>query len=115
MKKKIYVAGPYRVPDPVENTNIAIRMADKLADLGFSPFCPHAATMFWHVVCPRPEQFWLDYDNEWLPVCDGLLRLPGYSKGADAEVRLAESLAKPVFYSLQELVSWNANVWQMGS
>lgn len=110
-RRRVYVAGPYRHPDPVENTHRAIKAGDQLWELGFAPFIPHAATMAWHLVCPRPEAEWLEYDNQFLAVCDGLLRLPGFSAGADAEVKLAESLAIPVFYNVQELLDWKRDVW----
>jgi hypothetical protein len=40
---------------------------------------------------------------EWLAVCDCVLRLPGESKGADAEVKFAQEIGKPVYYSIAEL------------
>lgn len=102
--KYVYVAGPYRKPDPVENTHNAVRVADQISDMGFVPFIPHAATLLWHIVVPHVEQYWLDYDNEWLAKCDALLRIPGESSGSDEEERLARSLGIPVCYSVEELL-----------
>lgn len=56
--------------------------------------------MLWHVICPRPEQYWLDYDIEWLKRCDALVRLPGESAGSDAEVAIARDLNIPVFFGV---------------
>ena len=58
----VYVAGPYTRPDPVENTNTTIRFATKLIDEGYvTPVVPHL-TLLWHMVAPRPLEFWYEYD-----------------------------------------------------
>jgi hypothetical protein len=90
MIARIYVAGPYTKGDVAVNVRNAYEAASRLADLGFAPFVPHA-THFWHILFPRPYEFWLDLDNQFLPCCEGLLRLPGESAGADKEVQLARS------------------------
>lgn len=99
---KVYVAGPYTKPDPVENVRKAILAADELWSLGYTPFVPHL-THLWHLVSPHPYEHWLEYDNEFLPCCHAVLRLPGESSGADKECRLAESLSVPVFDSIAGL------------
>jgi hypothetical protein len=103
MKAKIYIAGPYTQGDVAINVRAAFEAANKLADLGFAPFVPHA-THFWHMMFPRPYEFWLQLDSEFLPCCNAVLRLPGPSSGADKEVKLAESLGVPVFHDIQEVV-----------
>lgn len=102
MKIKVYVAGPYTRPDPCENTNRAILVANELLDVGYVPFVPHL-THFWHTVTPKPYKHWLEYDKHWVAVCDVVLRLSGESAGADEEIRLANSLGIPVVHSLDEL------------
>jgi len=104
-KARIYIAGPYTNGDVAENVHNAISMANKLADIGFAPFVPHF-THFWHMIYPREYQFWLELDNEFIPLCDGLLRLPGDSNGADKEVKLAKRLKIPIFYSIDELENY---------
>jgi hypothetical protein len=47
----------------------------------------------------------MELDNEWVLRCDALLRLPGESQGADAEVELAKKHGIPVFYSIEELTA----------
>jgi hypothetical protein len=54
---------------------------------------------------PRPYEFWLDLDNQFLPDCDAVLRIPGDSNGADKEVALAKTLGKPVFHRIDEVVA----------
>ena len=99
---KVYVAGPYSQGDTGANVHEAIRVTNHLADLGYTPYCPHLSH-FWHLVHPRPYEYWLEYDIEFLLVCDVLLRLPGYSSGADAEVDIAKKNHMPVYYSVEEL------------
>lgn len=102
MREKVYIAGPYTNGDVAVNVRAAIAAANDLADLGFAPFVPHF-THFWHMLFPRPYEFWLELDNQFLPHCDAILRLPGKSNGADKEVALAESLGIPVFYDIPTL------------
>lgn len=101
--KRIYIAGPYTKGDVAVNVRNAYEVANRLADLGFAPFVPHA-THFWHMLFPRPYEFWLKLDNQFLPYCEALLRIPGTSAGADAEVLLAQDLSIPVFHEIEALV-----------
>jgi hypothetical protein len=103
MIAKIYVAGPYTQGDVAINVRSAFEAANKLADLGFAPFVPHA-THFWHMMFPRPYDFWLQLDNQFVPCCDAVLRIAGPSSGADKEVQLAEQLGIPVFHQIKQLV-----------
>jgi hypothetical protein len=38
--------------------------------------------------------------------CDCVLRLPGESSGADAEISLAQEHDIPVFYSIEDVTNW---------
>lgn len=102
MIAKIYIAGPYTSGDTGENVRNAYVAASELADHGYAPFVPHA-THLWHLIFPRPYEFWLELDKEFLPLCDALLRLPGPSNGADAEAQYARDNGIPVFTSISEL------------
>lgn len=99
---RIYVAGPYTAPDCVENTHRAIAAGDALLALGHAPYVPHL-NLAWHLVRPHPPETWYALDLVWLAQCDALLRLPGASKGADAEVTEAFRLGLPVYLSLEEI------------
>lgn len=101
---KVYVAGPYTGGDVAVNVRNAIEAANRLADLGYAPFVPHL-THFWHLVFPRPYAFWVTLDNQFLPHCDAILRLPGESPGADREVALANTLDIGVFESIEVLAN----------
>lgn len=105
MKARVYVAGPYTNGDVALNVRNAYEAANRLADLGFAPFVPHA-TYFWHMLFPRPYEFWLDLDNQFLPCCEAVLRLPGPSSGADKEVLLAQGLKIPVFGDIVDLIKY---------
>lgn len=105
MSRYVYIAAPYTHPDPVENTHKAIRMADSLRELGFTPFVPHLS-LLWHMVRPHEPDYWYKYDLDWLLQCDVLLRLPGDSWGADEEVKFAIAHDIPVVRSVDELIAW---------
>lgn len=97
MKPLVYVAAPYTNPDPVENTHRAVTYATRLYEEGYcTPFVPHL-TLAWHLVTPRPVEFWYQLDHEYLARCDAVVRLTGGSSGADAEVEMAFRLGIPVF------------------
>jgi hypothetical protein len=100
MRAKVYIAGPYTKGDVAVNVRNAILAAETLAEIGFAPFIPHL-THFWHMLFSRPYGVWLDLDNQFLPACDALLRIPGESNGADKEVELAQTLGLPIFHSIE--------------
>lgn len=106
MRPFVYVAGPYTAPDPVSNTRTALDVATRLLDSGrVVPFVPHLS-LFWDLIHPRPHQTWLDLDLDVIHRCDALLRIPGVSAGADLEVQHAEQFSLPVFYDVDEVLSW---------
>lgn len=100
----VYIAGPYTHPDPVDNTRIAMEVADQIMNSGHAiPFIPHL-TLFWHMHQPRPIAEWYAYDLEILGRCDALLRIPGASTGADAEVMFAMQRHIPVWDDLDTML-----------
>ncbi len=95
-RRLIYVAGPYTAPDPVRNTNSVCRVAMALYEqTDWCPVVPHLS-LLWHAVVPRPERHWLDYDLHLLRSCDAIVRLPGFSLGADGEMAEAERVGLEV-------------------
>jgi hypothetical protein len=98
----IYIAGPYSSGDTVLNVRNAVLAAEELIKLELIPYIPHL-TMFWHIITPHDYEFWLNYDLNWLDKCDGLLRLPGASSGADKEVEHAQNIRIPIYYFIEEL------------
>lgn len=104
----VYVAGPYSNPDPVENTNRAIHVANEVMDLGAVPLIPHLSHM-WHLVTPKPYERWLEIDLRLMGVCHAVYRFPGASSGADAEVVEAGRIGLPVFTDWASLRRWVAD------
>lgn len=98
----VYIAGPYTKPDPCENTHKAIALGNEVWAAGYVPVVPHL-TMFWHTITPKPYGAWLAYDLEIMRRCDAVLRMPGESSGADAEVDEAQRLGIPVRFSVGAL------------
>lgn len=104
MLTRIYVAGPY-TSAPQGNTKRAIQVGNLFARMGLLPFIPHL-THFWEEECPRPYEYWLAYDLEWLYHCDSLFRLTGDSSGADKEEKKAHEQSIPIFYDYENLVTY---------
>ena len=96
----IYIAGPYR-SDPVGNTRKAIDAWKVLKDAGYTSHVPHLSFQI-DLIYPQTPEFWLDYDLVILEKCDLLLRVPGFSLGADDEVRFCEAHDIPVFCGTAE-------------
>ena len=110
MGKKVYVAGPMSWGSGVGNIRQGVRAASELMIAGHVPFLPHLSH-FWSMMMTPHEydllnehELWLDYDREWLIVCDALVRLPGKSRGADQEERWARRHSIPVYYSVKEFL-----------
>lgn len=99
---KVYIASPYSTGDQAINVRRQIDAANELMNAGFLPFTP-LLTHFQHMVHPRSYEEWLDYDLEWLKVCNAVLRLDGQSNGADIEVKTATKHQIPVFFSIDHL------------
>ena len=102
---RVYVAGPYTAPDPAVNVRVAMEAAHRLMDMGHAPYCPHLSH-YLHIHRPRPYEEWMELDLAWVERCDCLLRLPGYSPGADREVENAEKIGIPVFESVEQIEEW---------
>ena len=100
--KKIYLASPYTIGNKKKNVKRQLDAANELMDLNYVPYVP-LLSHFQHIVHPRPDTDWLHIGKAWVQVCHAVLRLPGESKGADAEVEVAKDCGIPVFYSIEEL------------
>lgn len=89
-RRLLYIAAPYAHPDPVANTHAACQVASIIyADRQeWVPIVPHL-TMLWHAIDPRPADHWYAYDLHVLRRCQGIVRLPGESAGADREMEEA--------------------------
>ena len=96
---RVYVAGPYTHGGRLSNVHRALDAADTLIDAGHAPYIPHLSH-FQDARRRRTYEEWLALDFAWLAVCEALIRLPGYSPGADREVEEAQRLGIPVYDSV---------------
>lgn len=103
----VYIASPYTVGDVALNVRNSLQAADELASAGFLVYAP-LLSHFWHMMFPHPYEFWTKMDLEWVLRADAVLRLPGQSKGADTEVRLAMDYKLPIFTTPRELIEFFA-------
>lgn len=110
----VYLAGPITKPDPKENALNAIKYADRLLSSGYSPFVPQLS-VFWQEHgggIKGSDNYGTGYetfmrmDFEWISRCDCLLRIPGFSLGADREVKFATELGIPVFNTIDDLFDY---------
>jgi len=94
------------------NIAAAFDASRRLRDAGFSTIIPH--TNFFQAIGgeKRSHAEWLDIDRALVLKSDGLLRLPGESRGADIEVNWAKEAGIPVFASVDEVLwfDWDACV-----
>lgn len=109
-KPLVYVAGPI-TGNPWGCVRQGTDAFRSLREIGCTPFLPQLSVLH-EMVDPMPHADWLAYDFEIIRRCDALLRLPGESKGADAEVEFAKSLGLPVHIGFVRPV-WVAR-WRAG-
>lgn len=119
----VYVAGPISKGCIYENVGRAHDAGLALAKAGLSVIVPHG-TCFWGNRTAESGTLWVPqahidgtaYDD-WISMslelvrrCDAVLRLPGESSGADAEVAEAGRLRTPVFTDIKALVRWAEHI-----
>ena len=103
---RVYVAGPmFSSGRLTHNVSEGLRMYHDLIDLDYFPYLPHFGVHA-DIYRPRPESEWLALDKAYLSVCDALIRLPGFSRGADLEEQWCKEFGIPVFHSLEALEQW---------
>ncbi len=102
----VYIAGPYTVPNPEQNVKNAVDAAELVLAAGMIPHIPHLSH-YWHTIHKEHDwETWLKIDCEILLRCDAVLRLPGESKGADHEMKIATDKWIPVFLDMDSLTKW---------
>jgi hypothetical protein len=92
---RVYVAGPIS-SDPMLGVARATAISRDIFLDGMAPFVPHWDA-FWFLGEGHWKEY-LEFDLEFVSVCDAVYRLGGESKGADKECAVAEHLGIPVFY-----------------
>ncbi len=122
----VYVAGPISKGCIVSNVMAAHDAGIALMKAGLGVIVPHGSCFWGNRLIGRPEfdfssrlvsgfvpqsdsagighADWVEMDLEIVRRCDGVLRLPGESAGADAEVAYANECGIPVFSSVEDAV-----------
>lgn len=100
---RVFVCGPYWNDDPcirLANVFRAKQAAAELVRRGYAVYCPH----LWHYAPQKgmTEEIWVKQDIAWLLESHYVLRLPGTSVHANAEVRIANKKGIPVYFSLDD-------------
>lgn len=134
MRWRVYVAGPISKPTTVDGLYHNIKQADdataELMQVGIAVFNPMLSVYLGGCYVESNDltgqrevlaeanrkandQFrafqhhqWLAMDFAWIDASHGLLRLPGESVGADAEVKHAHRRNLPVFYSVADCIEF---------
>ncbi|MCA1968540.1 unnamed protein product [Ciceribacter sp. T2.26MG-112.2] len=112
----ILIAGPYRSgtgDDPVkmaENLKRLEAPSYALFKAGHVPMIGEwVALPVWHAAGGKTigddlyEEIFHPVAGRLLQLCEGVLRLPGASKGADNDVRIATERGIPVWYRLEDV------------
>ncbi len=112
----ILIAGPYRSgtgDDPEKMTANLRRLEDvswPLFQAGHLPMIGEwVALPVWHAAGGKLlgdalyDQIFYPTAHRLLERCDAVLRLPGASKGADNDVRIANERSIPVYYRLEDV------------
>lgn len=114
-KRLIYISGPISRGDLGVNVRNAVCAANNLITLGFAPYIPHLQSVFWALLDPPTGAEMVDSYGVWLRLdyavilrSDAVLRIPGESKGGDAEVEFAHTHMVPVFGSIPDMVRFFA-------
>lgn len=103
LKGLVYVAGPMTLGVRQDNLNAAMEAGSALLRLGWTPIMPQLSYDFVDKYKFTWEQM-LAADFCIILNCVAIIRLPGESKGADAEEEFTRSLGKPVYYSVLDFI-----------
>lgn len=102
----LYVAGPMTTSgNPYDNVRVGALAGQRAFDLGWAPFVPHLSAISAMITGRHDWDEALEYDYAVLRRCDAMLLLPGASRGAEAEERLALHEGIWIFHGLVDLPS----------
>jgi hypothetical protein len=93
--KFVYISCPITTGTLEVNVREACKISDKLMSSGFIPYNP-ATSVLQNIVAYKDYTVWMNYDFQLISLFKFVLRLPGKSKGGDAEVRYAIKNKIPV-------------------
>ena len=111
---RLYIAGAYSSDNVIgilDNIREGLRASTKAFLAGFAPFCPWSDRDF-QIMLRDGEtltvQDYYDYSISWLKVSDGMLLVPGFEKssGTKKEIEIAEQLGIPIFFFLDDAITY---------
>lgn len=98
----VYVSGPLTTGMLTKNVHEAIKVGKQLIDRGYAVIVPHEKFLT-EVLQPESYDYWMEYDFKIILCCDAVYRMPGESRGGDAEVAYAIESGVPVYFSFETL------------
>jgi hypothetical protein len=106
----IYISGPLSADGEwLSNIHRAGKVYIELIEYGFAPICPHLHALGQMIdpsIDDHDYETWMSVDCSLITVCDAVLRMPGPSKGGDAEVSCALDNNIPVFIDMDAMVEY---------
>jgi hypothetical protein len=108
---RVYVAGPITDESTLntfQNLRKGIRVSAKLLKLGFAPYCQFLDYQFNFFEEYTPAEIY-NYGLAWVPVCNAMLIFSSdwkKSPGTVVEYEEAQKHGIPVFFSMDDLLSW---------
>ena len=102
-RRRVYISGPMTIGDWEANIRQAEEIAKRLIAAGFSVLCPQlTGRMTDHEKIPH--DVWIENDLPWVECAEVVFRIPGESRGADAECVHAKSFSIPIYHDIEELI-----------
>lgn len=106
--KFVFIAGPIRgtgnPAQKAQNIKQAMDTATELILAGHYPYCPHLS-FFLNKNRRLPRAMWLTLSTAWIDRSDVVLRIPGFSEGADDEVSYALQHGMMLFYDVPSFLA----------
>jgi hypothetical protein len=106
----VYISGPMTAKEGrtiEDNVADGLKVYWELLAKGIPAFCPHLSGAFPTAWSLLPHEQWLAYEFAVIDRCTHVLMMPRWesSTGARMEREYAESIGKPVVYSIGELAA----------
>ena len=104
MKEPVYLAGPYRNPDPIQkrkNILHAIEIAQKFSSMGIEFYSPITEMALFDEACPKvSDGFWLSNGMWKLQYCKSIYLMKGWlhSEGSNGELEMAKAWGLEIYF-----------------
>jgi hypothetical protein len=117
---RVYIAGPISLGDTAKNIETGLEWGRTMLRDGLAPYIPHLDTFLGVDPSITPgthKSQWnglLEWDIEWVAVSEAFFRIPGESKGADLEMKVARECGIPVFFNYPMLLQYATDLGLRG-